>query len=290
MRSKTTGPNNSTPPASPEGSPSLWGYTRAAYDSGVVENRVKRERYAGRKPRHTITRDSRIDGGVYEGSYGGEAIVVDSDKSKFINAAYDDIMRAISPNGQPNKQLALKAVFIYVSNRIRYDKPAVDAIFEKGANGVDHTKMTLDWYIGRGVGVCRHQALFVGVLLEKLVNNGVLQGRVSVDRNRNKRADKADVYDGHSWVRYTNSRNQVFILDVAQKKAAALSDLMQARNRGERVWDYARPEDHNRNFGGSALLASGIQENQFSTHHGSSGLEYDENGLIIVPDWFKQNK
>ena len=290
MRSKTTAPNNSMPLASPEGSPSLWGYTQDAYGSGVIDSRVTGERLKGREPRHTIARDTPIDGGVYEGSYGGEAIVVDSDKSKFINAAYDDIMRAISPNGQPSKQLALKAVFTYVSNRMRYDQPAVDAIFEKGANGVDHTKMTLDWYIGRGVGVCRHQALFVGVLLEKLVNNGVLQGRVSVDRNLNRRVDEADVYDGHSWVRYTNSGGQVFIIDVAQKKAAALSDLMQARNRGEQVWDYARPEDNERKVGGSALLASGIQKNRFSMDHGSSGLVYDENGLIIVPDWFKQNK
>ena len=282
MRSKTTGPNNSMPLASPEGSSSLWDYTQNAYSSGVIDNRVIRERYAGRGPRHTITRDSHIDGGVYEGSYGGEAIVVDSDKSKFINAAYDDIMRAISPNGQPNKQLALKAVFTYVSNRMRYDQPAVDAIFKKGANGVDHTKMTLDWYIGRGVGVCRHQALFVGVLLEKLVNDGVLQGKVSVDRNLNKRVNEADMYDGHSWVRYTNSGNQVFILDVAQQKVAALFDLMQAHNRGEQVWDYARPEDHNRNFGGSALLASEIRKNRSSMDRGSSGLVYDDNSSRLV--------
>ena len=101
MRSKTTAPNNSTPLASPEGSWSLWDYTQNAYSSGVIDNRVIRERYAGRGPRHTITRDSHIDGGVYEGSYGGEAIVVDSDKSKFINASsssFDKFLNTASPS------------------------------------------------------------------------------------------------------------------------------------------------------------------------------------------------
>ena len=83
-------------------------------------------------------------------------------------------------------------------------------------------------------------------------------------------------------MRYTNSGNQVFILDVAQQKVAALSDLMQARNRGERVWDYARPEDHNRNFGGSALLASEIRKNRSSMDRGSSGLVYDDNSSRLV--------
>ena len=109
-----------------------------------------------------------------------------------------------------------------------------------------------------------------------------MQGKVSVDRNLNKRVNEADMYDGHSWVRYTNSGNQVFILDVAQQKVAALFDLMQAHNRGEQVWDYARPEDHNRNFGGSALLASEIRKNRSSMDRGSSGLVYDDNSSRLV--------
>ena len=264
----------------PEG---VWDYTVKAAD--VVEARRARERQAGRESRPTITRDSRIDGGVYEGSYGGEAIVVDSNKMPAIQAALDDIMRRISPDGTPNKHLALQTVFNYVSTQMQYGRADVEEILQR-AGGRDGTKIGLSVYIERGVGVCRHQALFAGVLLEKLADSGVLSGAVSVERNMNRRGTNDDKYDGHSWVRYTNSGGRVFILDVAQQQVAALSDLMTARRRKEKVWDYARPEDYAK-LHGEQTAAAIKQASQWGREAGHSMVELDKDGLIIVPDWFK---
>lgn len=138
------------------------------------------------------------------------------------------------------------------------------------------------------MGVCRHQALFAGVLLEKLADSGILSGVVSVERNMNKRDTNDDKYDGHSWVRYTNSSGRVFILDVAQQQIAALSDLMAARRRNEQVWDYARPEDYTK-LHGEQTAAVIEQASQWGREAGQSMVELDEDGLIIVPDWFKNS-
>ncbi|EKD64692.1 MAG: hypothetical protein ACD_50C00323G0007, partial [uncultured bacterium] len=75
------------------------------------------------------------------------------------------------------------------------------------------------------------QALLAGYLLEKLTQEGILGGKVSVDRNF------IEGRGGHAWVRYTNSREEVFILDPAQDYKGTLKD---APKNG---WDYRRPED-----------------------------------------------
>lgn len=114
-------------------------YTTDAYAAGVVGARLQREKVAGRDVlRPTIGRDSRIDGGVYEGSYGGEAIVVNSERgnNNLLRIAYADVVRAISDErGVPDKNLALAAVFNYVSAKMRYDADAVDNIFKEKAGG-----------------------------------------------------------------------------------------------------------------------------------------------------------
>jgi len=66
------------------------------YAKHVVERRQSHEAQAGRDIRPTIGRDSTIDGGVYEGAYGGEAIVVDTEKYPAINAAYEQVLRKIT--------------------------------------------------------------------------------------------------------------------------------------------------------------------------------------------------
>jgi hypothetical protein len=70
---------------------------------------------------------------------------------------------------------------------MKYDQEAVDRIFTEKARGVNHQKVALEVYIDEGVGVCRHQALFVGLLLEHLIKDGLLSGKVNVDRNMNRR-------------------------------------------------------------------------------------------------------
>lgn len=241
-----------------------WGYTQKAED--VAEERKKRERMAGRKERHTIGRDTPISGGVYEGAYGGEAIVVDSEKYR---EGLDEALKRIygetylgDVDGKPrfDKGKILESVFTTVTDMIRYDADAVEGIFQREAKGRNGTKISLDYYVNEGVGVCRHQALFVAQILEELANEKIIRGHVSVDRNvmRQGNGPDGDNYDGHAWTRYTNSTGEVFILDVAQGVIAPLDSVMNQHDKGLRTWDYARPEDYKKRQRRTGIDSSGI--------------------------------
>lgn len=248
----------------PDGPDKSWEYTNMAID--IARLRQQAERRDGRQERPTIGRDTRIDGGVYEGSYGGEAIVVDREKypSGYEYAKAEVTRRSIDGTGAIDKNYILDNVFKVVGKMMAYDQGAVNRIFEK-EGGKDGTKIALDMYANLGVGVCRHQALFVAQLLEGFVDDGVLHGQVSVDRNMVRM--QGDDYDGHAWVRYTTSGGTVYILDVAQNKIALLSDLMAAHDRGENVWDYAREEDEQR-AGSRGKQAVGALRRLWESLHG----------------------
>jgi hypothetical protein len=236
-----------TPPRAPAGtdimSDTAWDYTAKALHVAAI--RQEAERQAGRQERPTIGRDSPILGGVYEGSYGGEAIVVNYETDpELIDRATGRVMAAAqSESGEFDKTKVLDAVFDLVSERMHYDSAAVESIFQNELGGKHHKKVSLNRYIEGGVGECRHQALYAAAILENLSNKGLINGQVSIDRNMIKR-DGDDKYDGHAWVRYTNSAGEVYIIDTAQKKIGRLHDLIAARARDPKsTWNYAREED-----------------------------------------------
>lgn len=223
-----------------------WGYTKSAQEVARIRQEI--ERQAGRKERHTIGRDTPLAEGVYEGSYGGEAIVVNLESEPDTFNYYYELARQRAINqttGQIDKSLIMQSVFDTVRATMRYDQAAVDNIFQRGLKGRNGAKIALSAYINEGVGVCRHQALFAGALLERFKVDGLVRGQVSVDRNMVRRSsDMDDKYDGHAWVRYTNSVGNVFIIDVAQKKIDSLENLMAQRAANpSTTWEYARPED-----------------------------------------------
>lgn len=266
----------------PEDDPN-WSYTTASAD--VVFRRQTREKQNGLEARHAIHRDSVIDGGVYEGLYGGEAIVVDSDKyPDGISQAMDTVLSRITKSdGSVDKGLVLGAVFDVVTASMRYDAAAVEDIFQRHGKGRDGVKLQLNEYISEGVGVCRHQALFAGLLLEMLQKRGLIRGRASVERNMMKDPNDKDRYDGHSWVRYTNGAGDVWIVDVAQKRIQKLDDLMQARENGDAaIWDYARPEDA-RNF--RERIALGAKGLSLPQHDYPESSYTDGNGVITKLPW-----
>jgi hypothetical protein len=239
-----------------------WDYSRLAVD--VAAARRHAERLQGRLERHTINRDTPIIGGVYEGSYGGEAIVVDYERNpRYIDAAVEKVLEASrGEDGRIRKGHVLGAVYDRVSADMRYDSDAVDRLFEKDLGGVDHRKVSLNSYIvgdqKGGFGECRHQALFAGAILERLIDDGVMNGQVSVERNRVRRRGD-DKYDGHSWVRYTSSSGDVCIIDIAQHKFGPLETMIERnRQNPDRNWDYARREDRQRVVGRRAVRGAGF--------------------------------
>lgn len=182
--------------------------------------------------RRIIGRDVRINGGVYLGGGSREAIVVDDNKQEALRQAYDHVVNRIKAQGGDFKRLALREVFDYVKQVMPYSQDAVDNVartYDVKPDG----KVGLGRYVENRGGVCRHQALLCGYLLERLVEEGKLAGKVSVDRNFVRGQG------GHAWCRYTNSKGEAFILDVAQDYAGKLFDIKESNHR----WVYQRPED-----------------------------------------------
>lgn len=212
-------------------------YTKNAEELQKIRNEA--ERLLGRKERHTIGRDSRLKEGVYEGKYGGEKIVVNyDDDPSLIDAAVDTVIEKCTVDGKFQKNYALDAVYQHVLSSMRYDKAAVNDIFMRPLKGRDGAKISLSHYIQEGVGVCRHQALYAGIILEQLADRGYMNGTVSVRRNAVK-GEGSEKYDGHAWVRYTNSSGDVFILDVAQQVLGSLPELAEKHRKNPRsVWNY----------------------------------------------------
>lgn len=216
-----------------------WNKTR------FVEERVKKTGFYEEKGffrkekvfqgRPIIGRDRRINGGVYLGGSEREAIVVDGDKDQALEKVYQELIKrrheAKNRYGKDFKQGILEEVWQLVSQVMPYNEQKVREI-EQSLPQPD-TKIYLSAFIGGGV--CRHQALLTAYLLERLSDEKLVGGKVSVDRNY------VPSEGGHAWVRYENSGGDVFILDSAQNYIGRLDEMSEERDR----WFYERPEDTN---------------------------------------------
>lgn len=212
-----------------------WGYTVNFKDRHG-------ESYQGRR---IIGRDTPIDNGVYFGNYGGEALVVDSNKypTHYERLLTEVKERASDDTGEVVRNKVLDAVFETVKKAMPYSQKGVDTLLADIARQDGHkefkdgTKVDLSMFIEDGVGVCRHQALAAGLLLEKMKAAGHIRGDISIDRSMswNPKGER----DGHAWVRYTSHSGGVWILDVAQNYNGPLEES-EGRRHG---WDYLRPEE-----------------------------------------------
>ena len=190
------------------------------------------------KGREIIHRDSRIDGGVSLGATGREAIVVDwrheatPGAIRSLASLYAAAVERATLDGRFRRSLALQAVYDTV--RVHFvdcSSGAVERVNERIAAGPDD-KVHLDCYIAARAGVCRHLALACAAILERMIDNGMLRGHVSHDRN------SIPGQGAHAWCRYTTSSGEVVILDAMQ---GFLGTLQESQKPG--IWNYARPEE-----------------------------------------------
>jgi len=86
----------------------------------------------------------------------------------------------------------------------------------------------------KGAGVCRHKALVLAAVLEKLKNKNRLSGQISIDRSKSQHRDGG----GHAWCRYTDSSGTVWILDIAKSINEALENTFD-----DNGWAYWRAGD-----------------------------------------------
>jgi hypothetical protein len=214
--------------------PPLWRYTQSA--------RAEYGDTYGNRP--LIARDTPIRGGVFYTTAGGEAIVVDPNKypAKY-REWYMAAQNSASENGIVKKDRILRAVFNTVAIRMRYSEPGVEALLTKIAtdNGMpafqDGIKVELGDFMNRGVGICRHQALAAGALLEMFQDDGHIGGAISIDRNEFAEPGDTEL-EGHAWVRYTTSDGLPYVMDIAHGYLGALDDSVTQVN-----WEYRRPEE-----------------------------------------------
>ena len=184
--------------------------------------------YQGRR---IIKRDTKIDGGVSIGGYPREAIVVDSEKYPAIQILYQRAKINAKSDGLITQRSAIRAVYETVDDVfIRRSEESLDN-FRESRGIVDDKKVALDAFIAAGVGVCRHMALTAGVLLEKLIEEGYLRGRASVNRNSYN-------HSAHEWARFEESVGGIYIIDVAQKYQGTLQGAILLNK-----WPYAKPDE-----------------------------------------------
>lgn len=212
--------------------------------------------------RRILGRDMPINDSVYIGESDREAVVIDDKKDARLRLAYDKFIETRRQEAtdriyslknifakafdallnQKNKIRLTKeefaegiidSVFNYVKGSLPYDKGVVsklEALSKQEGRSLSR-KICLGEYLNEAGGVCRHQALLAAYILEKLIKDGYLSGKVSVDRNKVKGEG------GHAWARYTDADNETFIIDSAQDYCGRLADAKKGR------WKYARPED-----------------------------------------------
>jgi hypothetical protein len=205
--------------------PSDWNLTRK------VEKRLKlrSENRIDKKGRPVIARDTPINGGVYYGPGQREAIVVNDINQPELRNAYQELIsrrQQIATKGGSFKAGFLKTVFEITEELIPTNEQKTDQLITKYIQDKD---VDLAVFIRNRSGVCRHQALLAGYLLEKAIQNGIIHGQVSIDRNLDTAKQAC-----HAWVRYTNSAGQVYVLDIAQHFLGRIEDT-----KGN--WSYERP-------------------------------------------------
>jgi len=198
-------------------------------NSAFYEEGSRESRHGKWQGRDIIGRDCPINGGVYLGGDEREAVVVDDKKQPELIAAYQELVKRRKfkeQQGRSFKDGVLREVFDLTKELLPYS----DVVVDKVTDGLQpDEKISLSSFLLNKGGVCRHQALLVAYLLEKLKVDGYVSGRVSIDRNY------IPGKGGHAWVRYVNSAGEIFIIDPAQNFIGRIEEV------GGGQWFYERP-------------------------------------------------
>lgn len=178
--------------------------------------------------RPVISRNTPVDGGVYTSAGpSSPAIVVDSEKYPEINNLYKRAKKTAKNRFFDDIPPILHAVYATVDEVFSHRGDDKSEELEKSFKS--DQKVTLDVFIKKGIGVCKHFALTSAALLEKFRREGLLKGKISLDRNTMEEG-------GHAWCRYTDPKGEVYILDLAQGFLGTLED-----SDGKAKWSYRRP-------------------------------------------------
>ncbi len=176
----------------------------------VARTRVEKQLVNGRlNGRHLIERDTRLSGGIYLSEMERLAITVDNNTPN-ISTLYRKVI------GEAERYGALDRVSDRIFVRLAFESTK-DAIKTDPFGLLDVIKsfwtasdmgISLDDLINMQIGDCRVFALTCATLVERLIDEGFVRGKISIDRNAIE--DKG----GHVWARFTNHMGLVTILDA----------------------------------------------------------------------------
>lgn len=221
----------------------VWGRTRASIeritdnpDYAAPDDGAPYGRLFG-KP--LIGRDSPINGGVYVGEGAREAIFVMQDS--ILEDVFDELVEYFvqQQNTAEHKEgWTTEEILDIVMHKVKEKFYKGEDDYRKLADNLGSDKLIrLSYFVQNNAGLCRHQSLLTGFLIEQLVSRGILDGQVSVDRSSDTEREV-----GHSWVRFTKKSDpDPYIVDtVLLGKAYRLSGIRSLKG----IWDYCRPEDN----------------------------------------------
>ncbi len=196
--------------------------------------------------RHIIGRNSRVLGGISMVA-GHPILIVVSEEDTHLPAVYLELTERLASRNVRRIPDLLADVHALVREKLRYVRDLNKTVRREKSPGGAEVKLPLAFYVARGEGVCWQQGLLAAYLVEKLIDDDVIGGSVSTDRNMKRDVLKewADFstgeYVGHQWTRYTAPDGTVYVVDPAQDYCGRLVDVPRDR-RG--FWrDYFRPED-----------------------------------------------
>lgn len=230
--------NNATVAINIKNTEKWMGYTQV-FDASELRQKLTPDH-------HVIRRDTRITGGVH-GLTVGESLVVNTEKyAEYYDEYYQDAYERAARQPLTQRRI-LHAAFDTVSDRMEYSQQRVDDILGQIArqDGDEEIrlgrKVELATFMAAGYGVCRHQALALGATLERFQDEGLLGGKLSVERSQLTDKQTGEK-GGHQWLRFTpdgarpGDADAVIILDVAQGYFGTLADSTKGSE-----WDYYRP-------------------------------------------------
>lgn len=182
------------------------------------------------KGRRIISRDTPINSGVYIGAGAREASIVDDLKyPEELNEVYTGLRTRLR---QDVNRTVVEHVYDITAQVLGEDhqdvEDKVQEVVKFAMQFGSDTKIDLGSFIRAGAGVCRHRALLAGYLLEKLINEKVIEGRVFVDRNTILGRG------GHSWVRFEEVSGRVIIIDPSLGYVGLIQTAPS-------IWSYERP-------------------------------------------------
>ncbi|MEM4396611.1 MAG: hypothetical protein QXR30_03065, partial [Candidatus Woesearchaeota archaeon] len=193
-----------------------------------------------------------------------ENIFVDLDNSKVLKKIYYESLKEIKELKKEKEEITDLDILLIFSSSLKNEVLTSNL----KANGTTYAQtedyisrltekeryispINIDFFIKKGAMVCRHYAIALGSMLERAIEEEILNGKVSVDVN----FFKTSVFRfGHAWTRFENNGNSYIIdltksdqimnlkeyLTVEKKLYSHLKNSIMYTNN---LWDYKRPEE-----------------------------------------------